>query len=217
MNHTSWRIRRLVVLALLVALSFAAVAFVRIPVVLFLKYEPKDVLLTIGSFLFGPIAGILTCITVALLELVTISDTGLIGFAMNILSSGLFVCTASLIYSRKRTLSGALIGLICGTVAMTSGMLLWNYLITPLYMNVPRAMIADMLLTVFLPFNLLKGITNAALTVALYKTVSNALRSAHLLPPVEVSAAKKTTPIWLFSLLVVIPLILVMLIWSGII
>ena len=36
-NTTTWRLRRLTVMAMLTALSYAAVFFVRIPVVLFLS------------------------------------------------------------------------------------------------------------------------------------------------------------------------------------
>ena len=103
MKDSAQNMRRLTVMAMFIALSFAAVAFIRIPVMLWLSYEPKDVLLTIGAFLLGPLEGIIMAVIVALLELVTISNTGLIGFAMNVFSSCLFVCTASLIYRRKRT------------------------------------------------------------------------------------------------------------------
>ena len=204
-------------MALLTALSYAAVFFIRIPVVLFLSYEPKDVMLTIGAFLFGPLPGAVMALTVALLELVTISTTGVIGLIMNMLSSCLFVCTASLIYHRKRTLSGAVLGLICGAVLMTAGMVLWNYLITPLYMTVSREEVAGMLLTVFAPFNLLKGAINASLTVVLYKGVSSALRSARLLPPVEANTKKTAFPAWAVSIFVLCSLVLILLSWKGII
>ena len=176
-------------------------------------------LLTIGAFLLGPLEGIIMAVIVALLELVTISNTGLIGFAMNVFSSCLFVCTASLIYRRKRTLSGALVGLICGAVLTTSGMLLWNYLITPLYMaNTTREQVAGMLIPLFLPFNLLKSGLNATLTMLLYKSVSTALRAAKLLPPAQNSSGgKKFLPVTLLSLLVLAALILAMLVWKGII
>ena len=217
MNDRSWRLRRLTIMALLTALSFVAVAFIRIPAVLFLSYEPKDVLLTIGAFMFGPLAGALMAVAVALLELVTVSTTGGIGLAMNILSSCLFVCTASAVYQRKRTLWGALIGLICGILLTTAGMLLWNYLITPLYMDVSREQIAGMLLPIFAPFNLLKGGINAALTMLLYKPVTSALRSARLLPPAQINGKKSGFPIWLVALFVLATLIMLLLLWSGII
>ncbi len=218
MNERSWRLRRLTVMAMLTALSYAAVALIRIPVVLFLNYEPKDVLLTIGGFLFGPVAGILMSIAVALVEMVTISSTGPIGMLMNCVSSCLFVGIASFIYSRKKTLSRAVIGLICGALLMTAGMLLWNYLITPLYMGMPRAAVTDMLLPVFLPFNLLKGSLNAAFTMLLYKGAASTLRAAHLLPKAETpTVPRKRVSVPLIALAVVATLILVLLAWKGII
>ena len=217
--NANTKLRRLTVMAIFIALSFAAVAFIRIPVMLWLSYEPKDVLLTIGAFLLGPIEGIVMAVTVALLELVTISNTGIIGFVMNVFSSCLFVVTASLIYQRKRTLSGALIGLICGAVLAIGGMLLWNYLITPLYMaNTTREQVTAMLIPLFLPFNLLKSGLNAALTMLLYKSVSSALRSAKLLPPTQAPTnGKKHLPVTILSLLVLTALIVAMLVWKGII
>lgn len=219
MNQSAWNLRRLTIMAMFTALSFAAVAFVRIPVMLWLSYEPKDVLLTIGAFLLGPVEGIVMAVVVALLELVTISNTGLIGFLMNVFSSCLFICTASLIYHRKRTLAGAVSGLLCAALLTTVGMLLWNYLITPLYMeNTTREQVAGMLIPLFLPFNLLKSGLNAALTMLLYKGVSSALRATRLLPPAQTSAGgKKYLPVTVLSLLVLAALVLAMLVWKGII
>ncbi len=213
----NWRLRRMCAMAMLCALAFLAVAFIRIPVVSFLKYEPKDVLLVIGGFLFGPLYGGLMCVVVSLVEMVTISDTGFIGFIMNMLSSGLFVCVAAGFYHHRRTLKNALWGLIAGVLAMTAGMLLWNYLITPLYMNVPRATIVGMLWTVFLPFNLLKGTLNGALAIALYKNVAGALRAAHLFPPAEADSkpVQKLPLLWLGSAFVAATLVVVALVWSG--
>jgi riboflavin transporter FmnP len=59
-------------------------------------------------------------------------------------------------------------------------MILWNYLITPMYMGVPREAVVEMLVPVFLPFNLIKGGANAALTLLLYKPVIYALKRMKL-------------------------------------
>lgn len=219
MKNSTLHLRRLTVMAMFTALAFAAVAFVRIPVMLWLSYEPKDVFLTIGAFLLGPIQGVVMAVVVALIEWTTFSGTGLIGFIMNVFSSCLFVCTASLIYHRKRTLWGALIGLVCAALVTTGGMLLWNYLITPLYMaNTTREQVAGMLIPLFLPFNLLKGGLNATLTMLLYKSVASALRAAKLLPPAEQpTKAKNVLPVTILSLLVLAALILALLAWKGII
>ncbi|MBQ9860442.1 MAG: ECF transporter S component [Clostridia bacterium] len=219
MQEQSYKLRKLTVMGMIIALSFAAVLFVRIPVVLFLSYEPKDVLLTVGAFLFGPVAGSIMATVVALLELVTISSTGIIGLVMNILSSCLFVCTAAAIYHRNKTLKNAVIGLICGALVATGGMLLWNYLITPLYMeNTTREQVAALLVPMFLPFNLLKTALNATLTLLLYKHISSALQSARLLPKTDTAVTvKKRLPVTAVSLMILATLVLLLLVWKGII
>ena len=69
------RIRKLTAAAMLTALAVIAVCVCRIPVVLFLKYEPKNVILTIGGFLFGPATALIVTVASALIEMVTVSDT----------------------------------------------------------------------------------------------------------------------------------------------
>ena len=179
----------------------------------FLKYEPKDVVISIGGFLYGPLASAVIALIVSLIEMVTISSTGWIGLLMNVLSSAAFACVAALIYQKKRTLRGAVIGLLSGVVLMTIAMLLWNYLITPIYMGYPRAAVAAMLPTVFLPFNLLKGGLNAALTMLVYKPVVNALRKAHLAPELPSDSPKTGKINWGVTL--VAALVLVTLIALG--
>ena len=50
--------KQMVMLALLASIAYLMVSLIRIPVVMFLKYEPKDVIITIGGFLFGPTYGV---------------------------------------------------------------------------------------------------------------------------------------------------------------
>ncbi|MBR2406288.1 MAG: ECF transporter S component [Clostridia bacterium] len=209
--------RQLIVMALFCALAFASVAVFRIPVVLFLKYEPKDCLLAIGGMLYGPGPALLMSVVVSLIECFTISDTGWIGLIMNVLSSALFICPAAMLYHRRRTLSSAVLGLILGALLTTAGMLLWNWLITPLYMHIPREQIEPLLLTAFLPFNLLKSAFNTVLTVLLYKSVVSALRAAKLVPKSNAPVRRGIrVSVLLTCLFCLVTLILILLVWRGI-
>ncbi len=172
--------KKLVLIAMLAAVAYVIVCLIRVPVVLFLNYEPKDVIITIGAFLLGPVCGFVVSLLVSLLEMVTISGTGPIGALMNLLSTCSFACTAAIIYKKRRTFSGAIIGLAVGAVAMTAVMVLWNWLITPLYMGVSREVVQGMLIPYFLPFNLFKATLNCALVLILYKPLVTALRRASL-------------------------------------
>ncbi len=212
------RTKQLTTLAMLSALSYTLMAVGRVPVTLFLKYDPKDIIITIGGFIFGPLSALLISSVVSLVEMVTLSDTGIIGLIMNILSTVCFACTASYIYKKKHNLKGAVTGLVCGILLMVFAMLLWNYLITPLYMNVSREQVAGMLIPIFLPFNLLKGVLNAALTLLIYKPVVSGLRKAHIVEIKENSIKGKINiGLILVASLIVITCILIILAYNGII
>ena len=103
----------------------------------FLDFDFKDVIICIGGFTFGPTAAAAVSVVVALIEMLTISTTGPIGMLMNVLATVSFCCTASFIYKKRHTMAGAVLGLSLGVAALTVMMLLWNYFITPLYMNTP--------------------------------------------------------------------------------
>ena len=125
---------------------------------------------------------LLTSTVVSFIEMITVSTTGPWGLLMNIISTCSFLCPAAYFYKKNRTFQSAVLGLVIGGVFMTATMMLWNYLVTPIYQGVPRPAVAKMLLPVFLPFNLTKGLMNGALTMLLYKPVVVALRKARLVP-----------------------------------
>lgn len=150
----------------------------RVPVILFLKYDPSDVVVTLGGFLWGPSTACLVSVIVAAVEMITVSDTGILGCLMNIVQTLSFAGTASFLYRKRRSASGAAAGLLAGWMLTVVVMLLWNYLVTPIYMGYPRDAVAEMLLPIFLPFNLLKGGLNASITFLLYKPVITALRKS---------------------------------------
>lgn len=210
--------KNLTVSAMLCAISYAVMLVGRIPMVLFLKYDPKDIIITMGGFMLSPWVAAVISVVVSLVEMVTVSDTGLYGLLMNIVSTCSFACIASLIYHKKRTLTGAIFGLVLGCLAMSGVMLLWNYYITPLYMGVPQSVVAGMLIPVFLPFNLIKGALNAAGTILFYKPIITGLRKASLLPTSNIQTDKKRNILSIgtavASLFVIICLVMVcMIIW----
>ena len=207
--------KRATTLAMLAALSLISMLLIRFPMFMpFLSYDPKDVVIIIGGFMYGPLAAMLIIVVVSLVEMVTVSDTGFIGLVMNIIASASFAIPAVLIYRQWRNLKSAVIGLIVGVITVTTVMLLWNYLIVPLYMpHITREAVLGMLVPIFLPFNLVKGSLNAAIVMMLYKPVSIALNRAGLYQSQsESQPSKSRLNIWvlLVSLLAVIALVIIM-------
>lgn len=168
MNGTT---RKLTTTGILCALAYTAAAVGRVPMVLFLKYDPKDIVIALGGMLFGPLTAFAVALTASFVELFTVSENGILGFLMNVISSCSFGCTASYVYQKRKTFRGAAAGLLCGWGCMVLVMLLWNYLIAPIYMGCSRQEVAALLLPVFLPFNLIKGGLNAAGTLLLYRPI----------------------------------------------
>lgn len=219
---TSARTRMLTVTAMLSALAFILAMAIRTPIIPsaeFLKYDPKDVAILIGGFIFGPVPALTMSVVVSLIEMITVSTSGLIGFVMNAVSSAAFTCTASFIYKKKRTIKTAIIGLVMGVITATVVMLLWNYFLTPIYTGTPREAVVAILPTVILPFNLIKYGLNAALTMLVYKPVVKALRRTGIMPAEESQqkSGKLSVSALLFSAFVVISCALFIMSNQGII
>ena len=173
--------RKLCGMAVLTALAVVFSCTIHIPYfgAAFLEYSPSDVPVLIASFMYGPVWGLVITAIVCLIQGLTVSaGSGWIGIAMNFLSTGIFVLSAGLIYRFKRDIKGAVVGLVVGVVCGIVTMILWNILITPVFMNVPRETVITMIPTVFLPFNVLKYVGNASLTFALYKVTGKFFKFA---------------------------------------
>ena len=174
-RKTSQNIRKLTALAVFAALAYV-IHFVHIPVS-FLNLDFKDVIMTVAGMYFGPISGVAVAILVPLLEFPT-SETGVYGLIMNLISSVTFVGVASLIYKFKRTMTGAIVGLSAAVLSMVAAMMMANLFVTPFYMGVSQAAVIDLIPTLLLPFNAVKAVLNAALTLCLYKPMTSLLKKA---------------------------------------
>lgn len=106
-------------------------------------------------------------------------------------------------------------GLLAGSIAMVIVMLLWNYLITPLYMGYPRETVVKLLLPAFLPFNLLKAGLNAGFTFLLYKPVISALRKSGYVAAANHVNRNRSTGLVLLAIVIIIACILFILSMNG--
>ena len=169
----SQQIKKITALAVFAAVAYA-VHFVHIPVA-FLNLDFKDVITTVCGMYFGPVSGVLVALIVPILEYPT-SSTGPYGLIMNMISSVTFVGVASVVYRFKKTLSGAIAALCAAVLSMTAIMMIANLFITPFYMGISRAAVVEYIPKLLLPFNAIKALLNAALTLCLYKPLTNVLK-----------------------------------------
>lgn len=175
MSEKSIRVKRLVLLAMFTAIAAVLITLVHFPLfpsAAFLQYDPADVPILIAAFAFGPVAGLIVTVLASFIQAFFLGGDGIYGFLMHVIATGILVMVASTIYRKFHTRPGAVVGLVLGTIAMGVGMMIANHFITPFYMGVPTEMVDAMLVTVILPFNLLKAGINSAITFLVYKAVS---------------------------------------------
>ena len=219
-NRKPIKARDLTILALLAAVAYVVMylsKLIPVNVLGFLNFDLKDVIICIAGFLFGPLAAAGISLVVSLIEMVTVSSTGLWGLLMNVLSTCAFACMAAWFYQRNRTIKGAIVGLVIGAVLMAAVMLLWNWLITPIYMHTPREKVVPLLIPIFLPFNLIKAGINGTLTVLLYKPIVNALRKAKLVEPSSGKGGKSKLGVALVAAVLLITFVLLALVLAKVI
>lgn len=179
--------KRLTGIAAFSALAFGISLVTNIPVG-FLTFDAKDAVITIASFIYGPVSAVIMSFITAFLEFISIGSTGPYGALMDFVSTLSFTLTASLIYKYKRKLSGALISLGTASAVYVAVMMVANLLITPLYMGVSVAAVKSLIPTMLLPFNIAKALMNSALAMLLYKPTSKLVRRIGLAKP---SSAKR--------------------------
>lgn len=175
MNNQKNNTVRLAKMAMLVAISIVLVSLVHFPLfpaVAFLEYDPADIPILIGTFAFGPGAGLLLTVVTSVLQGMTVSSqSGLYGILMHIIATSVLTVVAGSIYRRHKTKKTAIVGLVAGTLAMVVVMCGANLIITPLFMGVSREVVWQ-LMPFILAFNGLKAGINSVATFVIYKRIS---------------------------------------------
>lgn len=166
---------KLAKMGMLVAVSIVLVYFIHFPIfpaVAFLEYDPADIPILIGTFAFGPLAGVLLTVVTSVIQGLTVSAaSGLYGILMHVIATSTMVLIAGILYKRNKTRKGAVIALVCGVIGWIIIMIGANLVITPLFMGVPRAVVWD-LMPFIAGFNGIKAGVNAIVTFLLYKKIS---------------------------------------------
>lgn len=172
-------LNKMVKIAVLSALAIVLMLLLRFPLIPsapYMEYDPADIPVFIGGFMYGPVGGLIITFIVSFIQAVTVSaSSGWIGFVMHVIATGTFVLISSLIYKKIHTYKGAIIALIAGTISMTVIMVPANLIFTPMF-GVPVETVKAGIFTIIIPFNLLKAIINSVVTLLLYKPLSRILR-----------------------------------------
>ena len=187
-------VRKLTVTAMLAAIS-VVLMYLQISVPFmpaFIQFDFSDLPALIGSYAFGPVAGVVIVLLKNVIHLL-VSQTAWIGELSNFILGVLFVLPAGLIYKLKKNKTGALVGSAVGSITMAVGGVFSNYfLIYPLFYKfaMPKEVILGMYqailpsvdgmfeaLVIFnLPFTFVKGLIVTGICLLIYKPLSPILK-----------------------------------------
>jgi riboflavin transporter FmnP len=185
-NKMSVKTRLITGCGMLSALS-AVLQYLEIPSpVSFIALDFSDLPALIGSFAYGPIAGVLIELIKNIIHL-AVSRSGYVGELSNFILGAVFVGVAGIIYKRKKTKKSAIIAGLVGAICMALVSYPSNlFIVYPFYYNfMPKEAVLNVYQQVFnvnsiemalliynVPFTLIKGLISVAITMLVYKPLS---------------------------------------------
>ncbi len=174
-KRSAWSVRELVTLAIFSALGMA-LSFIQIPIfppAPWLQYDPSGIVTLTVALMYGPAAGIVVQLVSWIPKLIMSPLGSLLTFVAMIGA----VLVVGLIYKKFHNLKGAIVSLVLGSIVFICLAIAMNFLITPIYSpGVTVQAVAEMILPILLPFNLIKCGINGVATGLLYKPVSNLVK-----------------------------------------
>ncbi len=188
--------RKLVVISLFSAISVVLMLFdFSIPFVpSFLKMDISDLPAILGTFMMGPVEGILIALLKNVLEILFRgTTTAFVGELANFAGAAVFVLSATLVYRFKKGKVGAALSLLVGTLITTIAFTIMDYyIIFPMYetlyhmpmdaiigmgtaINPNVTTLGGMMIWMVAPFNLLKYGVVSVITFFTYRRLKDIL------------------------------------------
>lgn len=170
-------------IALMSSISILLGFFPEIPMSVFapwLKLDFAYLPMLLTGFSMGFVPGLIVLTAKNFFQFLT-TNSGGAGQAADMIMGICMLLPAVVIYSRHRTRTGAMIGMICGILAMTGGALLSNwYILLPVFLGDGFSAYMEkhpaLLWAGVVPFNLIKGVSVCVITFFLYKPLSRFLK-----------------------------------------
>lgn len=171
-SSSKQKLQRLTTAAVLAALSIVLMITVRFsifPSAPFYEMEFSDLPILICSAVLGPFYAIVSLFVVCLIQTLTVSaSSGIIGFLMHFLSSGLMILTMYFLKKHIKGIKGIVISAVLGVVVVVLVMIPMNMWLTSEFMNLAVSDFLKGFLGVCVAFNAIKAGSN----IVLYNLVS---------------------------------------------
>ncbi|MBP5152769.1 MAG: ECF transporter S component [Lachnospiraceae bacterium] len=195
-NQRSSRTRMIVGSGMLAAVAVVLQTFLEFPIPAlipgFIKFDLSDLPALVGSFAYGPLAGVTIELVKNLIHCLQ-TKSATVGELSNFILGAVFVATAGFMYMKRKSRKTALIGGIVGALVMGIISVPSNYFVVyPFYykafapqeavLGAYQAIlpgvknIMECLLIFNLPFTIVKGLACVLVTMLIYKPLSRFLK-----------------------------------------
>ncbi|MBE6802890.1 MAG: ECF transporter S component [Ruminococcaceae bacterium] len=184
-KNNKLKLQKLTTAAVLAALSIVLMVTVRFPIfpaTPFYEMEFADVPILICSWILGPVYALVSLLVVCVIQTLTVSSgSGIIGFLMHFLSSGLLIIILSLFKVKIRDCSGAkslilrVVSASVGVIAVILVMIPMNIWLTSEFMGLPASEFFKAFLGYCVGFNAIKAGAN----VLIYNLLSPQLNKVY--------------------------------------
>lgn len=162
----------------------------------FYKLDFSEIVVLIGAFSLGPVAGIIIeAIKILLNFMINGTTTAGIGELANFVIGCAYIVPAAIIYRRHKTRKIAIVSMIIGTLCLGIAGGLMNYFVLlpafSYFMKIPmddftkmgmsvNGCIKDvktLVLFATVPFNLIKGLLSSTVTLLIYKKIAKVIHT----------------------------------------
>lgn len=177
MKENYFTAKRIALTAVFAAVAFGVswLDFPIFPPVPFLKLDFSFAIMLLAAYIIGPLGGEVVVMVTFALGL-TKSQTAMVGEFANLIMAQFFVVLPAVAYKFRRKFSTVIISLSAATVAISAiGLLTNRFLLFPLYMGEGAAEFFAGVWYFIVAFNAIKGVSNAIITVLLYKRLKKVL------------------------------------------
>lgn len=171
--------RELVGTAMLAAIAYLLLlfAFPVIPAFPFMKVDFSEIAILISTYVFGPLAGIITAFIRSLLHMITSGEpAAFIGDSASFIAALSFVLPIYYLSQKRQQIKSLLFAFFIGIVTMTLVMSLLNLtVIIPLYTKIAGFDIGmsygKYVLYGVIPFNLIKGVLVSGVFMLIHERI----------------------------------------------
>ena len=146
----------------------------------YLRIDVSDIPALIAGVIFSPVAGVVVVAIKNILYVLVTAISDPIGALANFFAGMFYVVPVSFMYMKYRSMKSVLIGLGIGTLLMTIGLSLLNYILfIPAYSwfmgweEMSESVKRSTVLVGILPFNLIKGIIVGVVFALIFTKLKN--------------------------------------------